>query len=309
MTRGGFAERCVHCVAAMTVIGACLVLIAVVHRLAHLYLPELTSVLHSPILQVAATSLLLTAFVYLAALSLPFLPRLGPRGLATVFVWMIFLVAGHAISHTGFHDAQDMLSAMRDMIGPLSLVLIVLAYALTLAIPFVPGVELGLLLIAVFGAPGALVVYAATVAGLSLAYAVGCATPARVVTAFLARIGLAMPSTGLVPARQGAIAESRLGASTTRRLGAHLFDHRYVALGVSLNFPGNAALGGGGGLALLCGLSKQFNWRSFVTTVAIATSPVPLLVILGVLDLGPLLEHHGGLHDALDWTAGLFLLD
>jgi hypothetical protein len=286
---------------------AWVILIVYVHGLAHSYQSEIVEVLKSPVLQVAATTVLLTGLVYLVVLSLPFVPNLGPRGLAMVFVWAVLLVAGHSLSHMGFHDAQVMLSTMRDAIGPLALTLLALAYAVVLAIPFVPGVELGLLIMAVFGPIGAIIAYSATIGGLGLAYAVGRVLPERVVVELLERLGIAMSREGVASTMQGLIAKSRLGRTAPRTLGALLFDYRHLTLALCLNFPGNAALGGGGGLALLCGLSRQFRWRFFLLTVAIATSPVPILVLIGLLNMEPLMEHHGFLHDVLTRIEKLFI--
>jgi uncharacterized membrane protein YdjX (TVP38/TMEM64 family) len=288
-------------------IGAWILLVVYVHRVAHLYGPEIHEVLASPASQIAATTVLLTSLVYFVVLSLPFVPSLGLRSVGIVLVWAALLVAGHSLSHMGFHDAQAMLSTMRDAAGVLALVSLALAYGVALAMPFIPGVELGLLIMAVFGPVGALVAYAGTIGGLSLAYAVGQVLPERVVARLLATIGIAMPRDGVTSAMQDMIAESRLTRSAPRRLAAVLLDHRYLTLAVCLNFPGNAALGGGGGLALLCGMSKQFGWRSFFLTVAIATSPVPILVLAGLLNLEPLMEHHGFVHDLLSRIERLFI--
>jgi hypothetical protein len=288
-------------------IGAWILFVVYVHHLAHLYQPEMAEVLNSPALQMAAATLLITGLVYFVVLSLPFAPNLGLRSVGMVFVWAALLVVGHSLSHMGFHDAQVMLSTMRDAVGALALGSLALAYAVALAMPFIPGVELGLLIMAVLGPKGALVAYAATISGLSLAFAVGQVLPERVIAGPLARIGVTMPRGGMVSAMQGTIAESKLARSAPRRLVAVLLDHRYLVLAVCLNFPGNAALGGGGGLALLCGLSRQFRWRSFLLTVAIATSPVPILVLAGLLSLEPLMEHHGFLHDALTRIERLFI--
>jgi hypothetical protein len=278
-----------------------------VHRLAHTYQTDIVEVLNSPVLRLAATTVLLTGLVYFVVLSLPFVPNLGPRSVGMVFVWTTLLVVGHSLSHMGFHDAQAMLSAMRDAVGAVAIVSLALAYAVALAMPFVPGVELGLLIMAAFGPVGALIAYAATLGGLSLAYAVGQVLPERVVVGLLARIGIAMPRDGIASAMKGMIAASGLTRSAPRRLAAVLLDHRYLTLAVCLNFPGNAALGGGGGLALLCGLSRQFGWRSFLLSVAIATSPVPILVLVGLLNMEPLMQHHGFLHDALTRMERLFI--
>lgn len=72
-------------------------------------------------------------------------------------------------------------------------------------------------------------------------------------------------------------------------------EYRYLSLAVSFNLPGNSALGGGGGIALLCGASRQFEWHWFVLTVVLATAPVPILVVSGGIDASTLVR----LHDAV----------
>lgn len=282
-------------------------IVVYVHRLAHTYQAEIAEVLNSPALQIAATTILFAALVCFVMLSLPFLPNPGLRGVGMVLFWAALLVVGHSLSHMGFHDAQAMLATMRDAVGAVVLVSLALAYALALAVPFIPGVELGLLIMAVFGPLGALVAYAATIGGLCLAYALGQVLPERFIVGLLARLGIAVPRDGIGPTMQGMIGQSGLTRSAPRKLAALFLNHRYLTLAACLSFPGNAALGGGGGLALLCGLSRQFGWRSFLLTVAIATSPVPILVLFGLLNLGPLMEHHGFLHDALTRIEWLFI--
>ena len=290
-------------------IAAWVLIIVYVHRLAHMYQSEIVEVLKSPLLQILATTVLITSLIYLIALSLPFAPNPRPRTIGMVFLWATLLVAGHSLSHMGFHDAQVMLSTMQEAVGPLTLVLLAIAYAVALAMPFVPGVELGLLIMAVFGPLGALVAYAATIGGLSLAYAIGRMLPERVIVGMLKRFGIAVPHDRAASAMQGMLTESRLGRTAPNRLGALLLDYRYVTFALCLNFPGNSVVGGGGGLALLCGLSRQFHWRAFLLTVAVATSPVPILVLAGWLNLEPFMEHHGFVHDVLTRIERLFIHD
>lgn len=293
---------------AVTVV-AWVLIVVYVHRLAHTYQADIGEVLNSPALQITATTLLLAGLVCLVMLSLPFLPNPGLRRVGMVLFWAALLVVGHSLSHMGFHDAQAMLETMRDAVGALALVSLALAYALALAMPFIPGVELGLLIMAVFGPLGALVAYAATIGGLGLAYALGRVLPERIIVRLLTRLGIAVPRDSVAYAMQGMIAGSGTTGSAPRRLAAMLLNHRYLTLAACLSFPGNAALGGGGGLALLCGLSRQFGWRAFLMTVAVATSPVPMLVLFGLLSLEPLMEHHGFLHDALTRIERLFIHD
>lgn len=301
------ASRLVLGLRTAATIAAWILVIVYVHRLGHLYQAEIVAVLNSPPLQILAATLLITGLVYFVALSLPFVPNPGLRTLGMVLLWAALLVAGHSLSHMGFHGAQAMLSTMREALGPLSLVLLALAYAVALAMPFVPGVELGLLIMAVFGPLGALVAYAATIGGLSFAHALGTMLPERVIVGLLARIGIAVPPDGAATAMRDMLAKSRPGRTAPGRLAALLLNHKHVTLAACLNFPGNSIVGGGGGLALLCGLSRQFTWYGFLLTVAIATSPIPVLVLAGWLDLEPLMEHHGFLHDALTRIESLFI--
>ncbi len=308
MTRKpGAAEHFLLWLRVAATLVAWVLIIVYVHRLGHMYEEEIVEILRSPLLRILATTALITSLVYLAALSLPFVPNPGPRTISMVFLWALLLVAGHGLSHMGFHDVQAMLTAMREAVGPLTLVLLALVYALSLALPFVPGVELGLLIMAVFGPQGALVAYAATIGGLSLAYALGRTLPERVIVQLLRRVGIAVPHDGVGSTMHDMVSGSRLGRTVPGRLGALLLDHRYVTLAVCLNFPGNSVVGGGGGLGLLSGLSRQFSGSGFLLTVAVATSPIPILVLIGGLNLEPLMQHHGFLHDLLSGIQGLFI--
>jgi len=293
----------------MATVLAWLLLVVFIHRLAHAYQYGLVEMLSLPVLRVAATTLLLTALVYFIVLSLPWLPNLGVRSVCMVSVWVTLLVLGHSLSHMGFHDAQSMLLAMRGALGPVTIVLLVLLYGLVLAMPFLPGVELGLLIMAVFGPAGALAAYVATLGGLMLAYGVGRALPEQVIVKWLGRVGVVLPPGGIAVAADRMLAREATDLSPPRRLAATLLSHRHLSLAVCLNFPGNAALGGGGGVALLCGVSRQFNWRAFALTLAMAISPVPILVLAGLLSIEPLMEHHGFLHDGLTHIEKLFVHD
>ncbi|MBL4615404.1 MAG: hypothetical protein JKY27_11110 [Magnetovibrio sp.] len=65
-----------------------------------------------------------------------------------------------------------------------------------------------------------------------------------------------------------------------------LLRHRYLAVVVALNVPGNALIGGGGGICMAAGISGLFSWPRFLISIAIAVSPVPLfLTITNLLGL------------------------
>ncbi|MCL7944684.1 hypothetical protein [Marinobacter sp. ATCH36] len=288
---------------------AWLLVVVFIHRLTHVYQHELVETLRLPMFRIAVTTLLLTALVYFIAVSLPWVPNPGFHSVCVVLAWVTLLVLGHSLSHMGFHDSQSMLSTMREAFGPAAIILLMIVYGLVLAMPFLPGVELGLLIMAVFGPTGALAAYVATLGGLMLAYAVGRSLPERVIMRWLGRIGVVLPHDRIASATDSMVSPKTTVFSTQRRLAATLLNHRYLSLAVCLNFPGNAALGGGGGVALLCGMSRQFSWWAFTLTLAITISPVPILVLSGLLNTEPLMEHHGFLHDGLTHIERLFVHD
>jgi hypothetical protein len=55
--------------------------------------------------------------------------------------------------------------------------------------------------------------------------------------------------------------------------------HRYIALALVVNVPGNSVIGGGGGIMMMAGLSGIFTPAQTFLTVAIAVSPVPLAIL------------------------------
>jgi hypothetical protein len=70
-----------------------------------------------------------------------------------------------------------------------------------------------------------------------------------------------------------------------KRFLSFLAKYRYPAIGILFNMPGNYLIGGGGGISLACGISRNISWKWFLLTVAVAVSPVPLLAWLGVIQL------------------------
>ena len=66
-----------------------------------------------------------------------------------------------------------------------------------------------------------------------------------------------------------------------RRLVPFSICHRYLAIAFAFNLPGNALIGGGGGIALLAGLSGLFSLSGYLIAVCIAVLPVPLAAVLG----------------------------
>jgi hypothetical protein len=192
-----------------------------------------------------------------------------------------------ALSHWAMR-AQAALPADGPVLAwPVLLLLVV--YAILLAMPFVPGIEIGLAVLAMHGAVAAPFVYGATVGGLMLSYAAGCLVPSTTLAHGLRRLGRPGAADALLawcalprPDRLAALAR-RLPPWLGRRVGGL----RFVLLAVLFNLPGNAVLGGGGGIAALAGLSRLYPPLPTALTVALAVAPVPLAVWLwGARPLG-----------------------
>jgi hypothetical protein len=164
--------------------------------------------------------------------------------------------------------------------GMTALAVLLVIYALLLAVPFMPGIEIGLSLLMLKGADAAPFVWGATVVGLSLAWTAGRWLPGGWISATLRDLRLTafadtIDRLGEQPP------ELRLRFVCFRApgwLAPIIRDWRYVALALLLNLPGNVLLGGGGGLALLAGLSRIFTWPAVLLAFVIGTAPIPLLV-------------------------------
>lgn len=171
-------------------------------------------------------------------------------------------------------------AAARAMTG--LIITVMVGYAILLAIPFIPGVEIGIAILMVAGASAAPMVYVATIAGLLLAFCVGQYAPmSRLIQLCqdlrLFRIGRLLYNIDKTPRND------RLDAMHNRLphwLAAILCNYRYVTLAIAINLPGNIALGGGGGIMMAGGLSRLFQTRFVVLTILLATLPVPLSVWL-----------------------------
>lgn len=155
-------------------------------------------------------------------------------------------------------------------------------YAALMAVPFVPGMEISLALLAAFGHQVALIIYAATIAALVISYLIGRLVPMRLIASFFRSLGLSRAES-LVHHLEHLNAQQRIEtliAQAPKRIVPTLLKHRYFAIAVALNVPGNAIIGGGGGIALLAGLSGLFTFPRYLAIVSLAVMPVPLAVML-----------------------------
>ena len=159
-------------------------------------------------------------------------------------------------------------------------------YILLLSLPFVPGVELGLLLMCVFGKEGVIFVYFATVSGLTLAFIIGRLVPRRWIDSRLQKLGFSQTCDSHSDEIDGMLDTFSIKQEFCQnRLRSYLAKYRYLTIAVLFNTPGNYLIGGGGGISLACGISRSVSWKWFLLTVVIAVLPVPLLAFFGVIQL------------------------
>lgn len=155
-------------------------------------------------------------------------------------------------------------------------------YALLLAVPFVPGAEIGVALMAMLGPRIALLVYICTLAGLSLSYIVGRLIPIKTL-AQLAKDMRLERTRQLLEDIEPLDKKERLDlliGRAPKRLLPLLLRYRYLALAAALNIPGNYIVGGGGGIALFAGVSQLFSATGFFITIILAVAPVPIAVMV-----------------------------
>ena len=159
-------------------------------------------------------------------------------------------------------------------------------YILLLSLPFVPGVELGVLLMCIFGKEGIVFVYFATVAGLCLAFLIGRLLPKKWIEASLQKLGFSQTCDNPTDEIDDLLETyTRTRKFCQTRFKSLLSKYRYLTIAFLFNMPGNYLLGGGGGISLACGISRRISWKWFLLTVVLAVLPVPVLSFFGIIQL------------------------
>ncbi len=156
-------------------------------------------------------------------------------------------------------------------------------YILWMAIPFVPGIELGLALMIMLGPQGVVLVYVCTLLSLSLSFAIGRLIPLTAFARFLGWLhlhkarDLMLKLEPLDPQEKFDV----LLRSAPSKILPFLLEHRYLLIALLLNLPGNALIGGGGGIGLIAGMSRLYSFPKYLLLVSVAITPLPLLFLAG----------------------------
>ncbi len=158
----------------------------------------------------------------------------------------------------------------------------VVSYVLLLAVPFLPGIEVGLMLMAMLGTKGILLIYFCTVLSLSMSFLIGRLLPATYLARALGWFHLNR-ARDLVTSLEPLDAEERLRfllKSAPTRIVPSLLRYRYLIIAALFNLPGNAIIGGGGGIGLIAGMSRLFPYPKYLLLTCLAITPGPICFIL-----------------------------
>lgn len=156
-------------------------------------------------------------------------------------------------------------------------------YILWMALPFVPGIELGLALMIMLGPQGVVMVYVCTLLSLSLSFAIGRVIPLEAFARFLGWLHLSK-ARDLMLKWEPLNPQQRFDVllqSAPSKILPFLLQHRYFLIALILNLPGNAIIGGGGGIGLIAGMSKLYTFPRYLLLVCVAITPLPLLFLAG----------------------------
>ncbi len=153
-------------------------------------------------------------------------------------------------------------------------------YVALMATPFLPGAEIGIALLAGFGASIAPAVYVATVIALTLSYFVGRLVPPETTIRFLRTIGLVRTAARMQDMSALTYDELIGKMTSAKNLTGWLCRYRYLTAILLINLPGNILIGGGGGIAMAAGMSRLFHPVGFFVAVLIGVLPVPLAFLM-----------------------------
>lgn len=202
---------------------------------------------------------------------------------------LVIAVSAHFLMQWVELQSKSLPPAAQDAVLRGFLTVMVLAYAVLIAIPFVPGVEIGLSLLMMRGADVAPAIYLATVVGLMTAFLAGRFISYNWLRRALLDLRLKRAAAFLdriqeLPRHQRL---SLLRVNLPPRIGNLAINFRYLSVALLVNLPFNTLIGGGGGICLIAGLSRLFSTWIFALTIALAVAPVPALVwIFGIKILG-----------------------
>ncbi|WP_297791365.1 hypothetical protein [uncultured Marinobacter sp.] len=203
-------------------------------------------------------------------------------GILKLLILIALIVVGNLFTRGVLEGMEVSIRPSNEPMLHRIIVTSMIAYVFLMAIPFVPGVEIGLALMMLLGPKIVPLVYGCTLVSLCLGFMVGRFLSEAMISRFLMDLHL-FRAGRFIERLQGLDSQQRLSLmleKSPRRLVPVLLRHRFLTLMVVINLPGNMIIGGGGGLAMVAGISRLFSIPQFVLLIAVAISPLPLLLLL-----------------------------
>ena len=203
-------------------------------------------------------------------------------GILKLFLLVSFIVLGNYLTKWIIAGLDFEITPADQSIAHRLIIISMIAYVILMAIPFVPGAEIGLVVMMILGPEIVPLVYLCTLASLSLSFMVGRYIPEKALINLARDLHLRRASQ-LGSELEKLDGQQRLKLILSRspkKLIPVLLKYRYLALLVAINMPGNIVIGGGGGIALMAGMSRIFSAPLYLLTIAVAVAPIPLLLVL-----------------------------
>jgi hypothetical protein len=199
-----------------------------------------------------------------------------------IFLFACLIILGSFLTQWIIEGLDFEITPVNEPTAHRIIITSMIAYTLLMAIPFVPGAEIGLGVMMILGPKIVPLVYLCTLVSLFLSFVAGRLIPGKLLINLLHDLHLRKASLllteleGLSPQRRFDLVLER----SPKKFVPFLLKYRYLALLVVINTPGNIVVGGGGGIAMTAGVSRLFTLPLFLLTVAVAVSPIPLLLII-----------------------------
>jgi len=163
----------------------------------------------------------------------------------------------------------------------IAITMLFLAYVVCMVLPFMPAIELGLILLMMLDIKGIIFLYSLTIIALSISFWLGRLVPIRWLLGLFNFLHFDRASK-LFNEMSQSDEKKRLDIliyNAPKSVIPAMLKHRYWVIAIALNMPGNALIGGGGGIGMISGMSRILNYPCYFLTVLIAVMPLPLIMI------------------------------
>jgi len=197
-------------------------------------------------------------------------------------LFVCLIIAGNYLSQWILDSLDFEITPVNESTVHHIIIFSMIAYIVLMAIPFVPGAEIGLGFMMILGPKIVPLVYLCTLASLFLGFMIGRFIPEKKIAKLLQDVNLRKASL-LMTELEGLDSQRRFDLLLERSpavLVPFLLKYRYLALLIFINTPGNIVIGGGGGIAMSAGMSRLFTTPRYLLTIAIAVSPIPLFLLI-----------------------------